>query len=74
MALTPCGSVKTGVNSFATLTFCYPKKNCFQLYQNTEVNVGKLIKGDRAPLKAIYMKMPKKGTLLNGTACFARTA
>jgi len=54
--------IRTGDNSFATLKFSYPKDNCFQLYQNTEVLVGELMKGEDKPLKVIKMSMLKGGT------------
>jgi hypothetical protein len=62
MPLSKGDCVKTGDNSFATLKFSYPKDNCFQLYQNTEVIVGDLMKGEDKPLKAIRMSMLKGGT------------
>jgi hypothetical protein len=62
MPLSKGDCVKTGDNSFATLKFSYPKDNCFQLYQNTEVIVGELMKGEDKPLKIIRMSMLKGGT------------
>jgi hypothetical protein len=62
MALAMGDSVSTGKDSFATLTFSYPKENCFRLDQNTEVVVGELMKGEDIPLKRIKMKMLKGGT------------
>jgi hypothetical protein len=62
MQLAEGDSVKTGKNSFATLKFSYPKDNCFQLYENTQVKVGELVKGEDKPLKSITMNMLKGGT------------
>lgn len=62
MALVEGDMVKTGKNSFATLTFSYPGENCFQLYQNTEIAVGELIRGEKGPLKKARIDMLKGGT------------
>ena len=47
MALVKGDKVRTGKNSFATLTFSYPGENCFQLYENTEIAVSELMKGEK---------------------------
>lgn len=62
MALSTGDTIRTGKNSFATLKFSYPKDNCFQLYQNTEIIVGDLIKGKDTPLKRVKISMLKGGT------------
>ena len=62
MALAMGDSVSTGKNSFATLTFSYPKENCFRLDQNTEIVVTELMEGEDIPLKKVNMKMLKGGT------------
>ena len=62
MPLSKGDSVKTGKNSFATVKFSYPKDNCFQLYENTQIEVAQLIKGTDQPLKSITMNMLKGGT------------
>jgi len=62
MALFEGDKVRTGKDSFATLTFSYPGENCFQLYQNTEIAVGELIKGEKGPLKKARIDMLKGGT------------
>jgi len=62
MPLSEGDSVKTGKNSFATVKFSYPIDNCFQLYENTQVEVAQLSKGTDKPLKSITMNMLKGGT------------
>ena len=62
MALVEGDMVRTGKDSFATLTFSYPGENCFQLYQNTEIAVGELIRGEKGPLKKARIDMLKGGT------------
>ena len=62
MGLVEGDRVKTGKNSFATLTFSYPGENCFQLYQDTEIAVGELIRGEKGPLRKASIDMLKGGT------------
>ena len=62
MALSEGDTIKTGKGSFATLKLSYPKDNCFQLYQNTEITVAELVKGKDVPLKKVRINMLKGGT------------
>jgi hypothetical protein len=62
MTLSAGDSIKTGNNSYATLKFSYPKENCLQLYENTEVTVAELIKGRDGGLKEVGVNMLKGGT------------
>ena len=62
MALSIGDSIKTGKDSFATLKFSYPKDNCLQLYQCTEITVAQLIKGKAMSLKKVGINMLKGGT------------
>lgn len=62
MALVKGDKVRTGKNSFATLTFSYPGENCFQLYENTEIAVSELMKGEKGYLKKAGIDMLKGGT------------
>jgi hypothetical protein len=62
MTLSMGDSIKTGKNSFATLKFSYPKDNCLQLYENTEITIAELVKGKDTPLKKVQIDMLKGGT------------
>lgn len=62
MGLVEGDRVRTGKNSFATLTFSYPGENCFQLYQNTEISVRELVRGEKGPLRKASIDMLRGGT------------